>query len=868
MTLFRPPPLTGILLILGMTILAPSPLSAVAPPRGRECLNPGWRFLFADPVGAAAPDFDDSAWAPVGLPHSFSLPYFLSADFPVGTGWYRREISLDADALAGRVWLEFEGAFQEAEVYLNGQLIDRHRGGYTGFCIDATAAAHAGRNLLAVRVDNTWRPDLAPRAGEHVFSGGLYRDVWLHRVSPVHVPWHGVGVVTPEVSAESATVGVSTELRNEGNREVEARVNSRLIGPDGREVAIRETKVRVAPAGTATITQEGPALVAPALWHPRTPRLHRVVTRVFIGNDLVDELETAFGIRRFDWTADRGFFINGEHHYFKGANAHQDQAGWGDAVTNAALARDVRQIKAAGFDFVRGSHYPHDPVYGEICDLEGMLYLPELCFWGTASFKNPWGSSAYPTDPAEQERFDDNLRNMLRELVRTHRNHPSIVGWSLGNEVFFTDGSSMPRVRALLTELAELARRLDPTRAVVIGGAQRGDIHRLGDVAGYNGDGARLFIEPGVPSFVAEYGSTVADRPGEFSPGWGDLPGAPGQDPAQPYPWRYPWRSGEVLWCAFDHGSIAGRFGRMGMVDYARLPKRQWYWYRQAYLGIAPPAWPVPGRAASLRLETATPVVSAVDGTDDAQLVVTLVGPEGRPVDACPPVTLTIESGPGEFPTGREITFAADSDITIRDGQAAIAMRAYQSGKTTVVARSPGLPDARLDLEFRGGPAFVPGVTHLTAPRAYMRFDSKAALLRSDLELFGTQTPTRASSEREGHAGRLANDGDPTTAWRAMQGVKDPWWQTDLERIVEIRAVKLTFPSHGDHRFVVEASLDGANWSLVDDYSHVPGSDHSRICTPPKGVVGRFLRVTFRTSEWGPAPALADIEVRGKPDTR
>lgn len=844
------------------------PVNADAAPRTRESFNRDWRFLIGDHAGAQATAFDDSAWSRVGLPHSFSIPYFLSADFYTGYGWYRRTFQTDAASAGQRVFIEFEGAFQETEVFVNGHKVGTHRGGYTGFSFDITAALRPGENLLAVRVNNLWKPDLAPRAGEHVFSGGIYRDVWLVKTGAVHVPWCGVGVTTPEVSDTLATVRVSTELRNDSSTAVACRVVTDILSPEGTSVARVEATEKLAAGALGTVIQSSAPIESPKLWHPAHPNIYRAITRVYVGEKLLDRVETSFGIRRFEWTADRGFFINGKHHYFLGANAHQDLAGWGDAITNGAIARDIRQIKAAGFDFIRGSHYPHDPAYSEICDSEGVLLLQELCLWGTASFKNPWGSSAYPSDPKEQDAFDAQIHQTLREMIRIHRNHPSVVGWSMGNEIFFTDPATMPRLRKLVSSLVALARELDPHRAAVVSGAQRGEIDKLGDVAGYNGDGARLFINPGVPNFVAEYGSTIADRPGEYAPGWGDLPDPANQDSSKPYPWRYPWRSGEVIWCAFDHGSIAGHFGCMGMVDYFRLPKRQWYWYRNAYRGVPPPAWPQAGQPAALRLEADRTVIHSTDGTDDAHIVVTVLDAKGTPINNCPPVTLTVESGPGEFPTGPSITFAPDSDIAIRDGQAAIALRSYHGGRTTVVATSPGLAPAKLELEFVGAPAFVAGVTPPVQPRPYKRFDRQADVLDSGLTLFGRQTPTRVSGEVEGRLGRFANDGDPATRWSPPKGDQPTWWQVDLERLVAIHAVKLTFPETGDNRFKIEVSLDATNWRVADDYTHVPGSGRTGVSTPEKPVTGRFVRITFPVRNWGPAPGLSEVEVLGHPDTR
>jgi beta-galactosidase/beta-glucuronidase len=178
-------------------------------------------------------------------------------------------------------------------------------------------------------------------------------------------------------------------------------------------------------------------------------------------------------------------------------------------------------------------------------------------------------------------------------MIRINRNHPSIVVWGMDNEVYFTKKETMPQVRRLLKDMVALSHQLDPTRPASIDGAQRGEIDKLGDVVGYNGDGASLYPNPGIPNFIGEYGSTMSDRPGDYAPGWDDLPNTPGADKTKEGSWRLPWRSGEAIWAGFDHGSIAGkRFGGMGVIDYFRLPKRQYYWYRNAYAHVAPPGGP------------------------------------------------------------------------------------------------------------------------------------------------------------------------------------------------------------------------------------------------------------------------------------
>jgi beta-galactosidase/beta-glucuronidase len=225
----------GLRLIAALLVLACT-LAAQAAPRQRESFNAGWRFHFGAAAGAEKADFDDAGWSATGLPHSFSIPYFQAASFPVGEGWYRKTLVLPKAPAGRRFFLEFEGAFQVADVYVNGQRLATHRGGYTGFSVDLTSALKSGRNLVAVRVDNRWDPTLAPRAGEHVFSGGLYRDVWLVQTRSVHVPWTGTRITTPDLSAEQATVVAETEVRNDAAREQTVVVRTDIVDANGARV--------------------------------------------------------------------------------------------------------------------------------------------------------------------------------------------------------------------------------------------------------------------------------------------------------------------------------------------------------------------------------------------------------------------------------------------------------------------------------------------------------------------------------------------------------------------------------------------------------------------------------------------------------
>lgn len=844
--------------------------AAMAPLREVQTINRGWRFMLGNKAGAEATEFDDSAWEQIGLPHSFSIPYFRSKDFYTGYGWYRKSLDIPAKWIPEKsVFLEFDGVFQEAEVFVNGKKAGAHEGGYDGFSIEITEYIHPGVNSLAVRVNNLWKPQLAPRAGEHVFSGGIYRNVRLVATDRLHVAWYGTWVTTPRVSASSATVNLKTELANDSGMSKVATVRTLVLDEQGKTVAQMESTQAVAANKTQIFDQTSGAIANPKLWSPEHPNLYCVKTLVLENGKAVDDYTSPLGFRWFKFTADEGFFLNGEHYYFKGANAHQDHAGWGDAVTDGGAWRDVRLVKEAGFDFIRGSHYPHSPAFSEACDRLGMLFWSENCFWSTGGSKGNgyWDSSGYPIREEDGKPFEASVRASLREMIRIHRNHPSIIVWSMCNEVFFTSPETLPAVRRFLKELVAYSHELDSTRPAAIGGAQRGELHLLGDVAGLNGDGASLpqFINPGIASVVSEYGSTMAERPGDFAPGWGDLPNVPEQDRSRPYPWRYPWRSGEVLWCAFDHGSIAGpRFGGMGMVDYFRLPKRQWYWYRNAYRGITPPAWAMGGKPAGLMLEADKTTLGSTDGTDDALVVVTVVDREGRALSNNVPVTLAVEAGPGEFPTGRAITFEPSSDIAIRDGKAAIEFRAYEAGESVIRATAPGLKSAVLRVRTVGAPEYVDGRTPVTGPRPYVRYvrasDPNAAAVAME---FGFGNPTRASGSVKDHASSLANDGDRNTYWQSSEEQSEAWWQVDLERIVSVSRIRLRFPRDGERRYRIEVSENGDQWTKVLDRTQKPvlGIDRPEEIAP--GPFARWVRVTFTGLGPGNPAALAEMGVSG-----
>jgi beta-galactosidase len=843
-------------------------------PRIIQNFNQSWKFMVGDYTGAQANAYDDSAWNPVGLPHSFSMPYFLWTQTYYGYGWYRRHLNVPAEWSGKRVFIEFQAAFQDAQVYVNGAQVGRHLGGYNGFSYDVTANIKTGDNVIAVRLNNKWNAQLAPRSGDHTFSGGIYRDVNIVVTDPLHVTWYGTFVTTPTLATNagaSSTVDIQTEIRNDRTSDVDCTLRTDIVDSSDKVVTtISSTKT--IPAGTTTtVDQTTPAVDKPSLWHPDHPTMYRVLTTISVGGTDVDTFTTPFGFRWIKWTADNGLQLNGSRYYLHGANVHQDHAGWGDGVADSGFFRDVKMLKDAGLNFIRGSHYPKAPAFADACDQLGVLFWSENCFWGSAAYSE--GSfeagGAYPANAADQDPFDASVLASLTDMIRIHRNHPSIVIWSMSNEPYFTAGSTIDKMRALLKKAVDLTHQLDPTRPAAIGGAQRPTdntrIDTLGDVAGYNGDGATIatFQNPGIPSVVAEYGSVVTNRPGSYDPGWGNL----GSQLTSGLPTEFAWRSGQAVWCMFDHGSIkGGDLEIMGIVDYFRIPKRAWYWYRNTYAKVAPPAWPSAGTAAALKLTASTTSLGAVDGTQDAQLTVAVVDSSGKAISNNVPVTLSVTSGPGEFPTGPSITFSPpstdpQSDIVIRDGTAAIEFRTYYSGTSVITATSPGLKSDTVTITSQGSPAFEPGVTPSTPLRTYSRYTGGTVSPVSSLTL-ALNHPTSASTTGSGTSAS-ANDGSTTTSWTAASTDTSAWWQVFLEVGRSVSTIEVTFPSADNYRYTIAVSSDGKTWTTTVDQSQTTSTSQTQRATGSFGSNIQYVQVNFVGLPAGKPAGLAELVVGG-----
>ncbi len=787
--------------------------------------NNHWKFIYGDFPEAKETNFDDSEWYDIGLPHSFGIPYFQKNEFYVGYGCYRKNLVIDEAWIGKRISLEFQGAFQHTEIFLNEQLAGVHKGGYTAFDIDITPYAKEGSNQLFIRLNNHWDPVLAPRAGEHVFNGGIYRDVSLMITEPVHINWYGTSVTTPEVTRDEAAVAIATEVRNEFASSVECTLVS-IVEYQDKEV-FRTSSVRILDPESTFIFNQSERIVNPELWHPDTPNLYLLKSFVYLNDELCDSYTTAFGIRWFEFTSDRGFFLNGEHYKINGANVHQDHAGWSDAVTHTGIHRDIKMVKDCGMNFIRGSHYPHHTVFADECDRQGLLFWSENCFWGTGGQKieGYWTSSAYPVNEEDQYEFEESCVSALQEMIRTNRNHPSIIVWSMCNEPFFSTSELMEKARALVKRLVDVSHEMDPTRPAAVGGAQRGGFDGLGDIAGYNGDGAEIFYDPGFPNIVSEYGSyEESRRPGSFIPSGNEI-----ED--------YPWRSGKALWCAFHHGSILWNMGYLGMIDYYRLPLKTWYGYRKLLLGIEMPEEVKEGIPYGLRVSSDRMSITT-DGTEDAHILVEVIDKDGNRISNTMEVVLEVVSGGAIFPTGKTFILSPERE-NFYEGLGAIELRSYYAGENRIVARAQGLADGEIIIVAEGGELWSNQVLKLPLPPP-----SVMAMPESE-KTFNTASnrPVFCSSAHPDYSAKNITDEICDMPWRAASENPGEWIMIDLEGSKPAERAVIVFDEASRKPYEVSISNDGVNFEVLLDCRD--SSVNSFLDILLKGKFLRYLRIKF-----------------------
>lgn len=412
-----------------------------AEPRTRERFTTSWSVLQGEPKGEPwSIHFDASDWTSTTLPHNPSLiagqPDAARTCWPdfsyEGETWYRREFSVPSEYAGLQLSLEFEAANTNATVWINGDRALEHSGGYLPFVVDLDEHVAAGStdNVIVVRVDNTDDASVPPGNESWFNWGGLYREVWLTATRDVHISHAatadipaggGVSVWTSALDEAGATLQANTHVVNESETDQELRLESALLDRAGKTLTVSESALTLA-AGTSQTIRHTLLVSDPQVWHPDDPILHTLRTRIYDGDDVVDQIDTRVGIRRIDFSHDAGFSINGEVFWLRGANRMQDYPHIGYAAPDALQANDARVLKEAGFDYVRTSQYPQDPAFLDACDELGLFVMapiPGFQFIGDADF-------------VARSQED------MRQLIRRDRNRPSVIAWELSlNETEF-----------------------------------------------------------------------------------------------------------------------------------------------------------------------------------------------------------------------------------------------------------------------------------------------------------------------------------------------------------------------------------------------------------------------------------------------
>ncbi len=612
----------------------------------------------------AAPEFADAAWRTLNLPHDWGIEGPFRFELPgdtgklpwVGIGWYRKTFTPPAASSPGaRTWLEIDGAMSQPEIFLNGVKVGEWKYGYTSFRVELTAALKPGApNTLALRLENL------PDSSRWYPGAGLYRHVRLVQTAASAIDFHGVYVRTPQVSAEQATIVVKTELLAETLAGL--KVAHELLGPDGRRLATAEN-----PAGAvARFT-----LAKPALWDTATPHLYRLVTtlRDDKGNTL-DRVETTFGLRDLRFDAHEGFFLNGRRVALRGVCNHHDLGALGSAWNTRAAERQLELLLAMGFNALRTSHNPPAPELLDLCDRLGILVFNET-FDGWAKHKTPNDYGLH---------FDAWHERDLRAHIRRDRNHPSVIAWSVGNEVIEQKPpEKSPLAHELVRRLRGIVLSEDATRPVTVAcdhpKTTATQFGRELDLYGFNYK-PRLYAQhrktyPDEIIYASETASTLSTRGEYFFPVSEKRDGGFFNYQASSYDLFYPpWAQtpdtefaaqeanspailGEFVWTGFDYlgeptpygsdasvllnfrdeaeraafaqrmkemeGKSPSRSSYFGIIDLAGFPKDRFYLYQAHWRPDLPMAHLLPHWTWPGREGEVTPVHAYTSG-DEAEL--------------------------------------------------------------------------------------------------------------------------------------------------------------------------------------------------------------------------------------------------------
>lgn len=424
----------------------------------------GWQFYKGDENGAEQLSFSDAAWRKLDVPHDWSIegPYDKNNPtksgggyLPSGIGWYRKTFSLDDNYANKKVSIEFDGVMANSDMWINGYHLGKRPYGYISFSYDLTGHLNIGKNktnVLAVRADNSIQP-----ASRYYSGAGIYRHVRLVATDPLHLDQWGVFITTPNVTAQKATVNIKSKIVNQSANVADFIIENSIVDPSGKIIKSTETKQNIAAGKDASISQQI-EVTDPQLWSFDEPVLYKAITKIRSGKNVVDDQTNSFGIRNARFDAATGFWLNDKNIKLKGVCLHHDGGAVGAAVPTGVWKRRLQALKDIGVNAIRTSHNPVAPEFLDLCDQMGFAVMDET--FDTWTAKKPPGDNGYNLY------FTQWWDKDTRDMVMRDRNHPSIVIYSVGNEIH--DNLDNPEGFKKYKDQQDLIHLFDGTRPVTM----------------------------------------------------------------------------------------------------------------------------------------------------------------------------------------------------------------------------------------------------------------------------------------------------------------------------------------------------------------------------------------------------------------
>jgi beta-galactosidase len=602
-----------------------------------EFLKYGWKFKKGDYPDAVNFDFDDSDWEEVRVPHDWAIkgPFSPENDkrvyikeengkkkeivftgvtggLPIsGKAWYRKKFRLK-DIKGKRVRIEFDGVMSNSRVYCNGNYVGTWPYGYASFAFDITDFVKEGENLISVSVDNK------PNASRWYPGAGIYRNVRLVIMNNIHISLWGTYITTPFIDEKIAKIHIKTNVENHTGKETYIELETEIVSSEGKLIIAQSNKKEISNDG---VFEQEIFIENPILWSLENPYLYTAYSVLKVDNKIVDEYQSRFGIRKLTFDKEKGFFLNGRSIKFKGVCMHHDLGPLGAAINKTALKRQLTILKEMGCNAIRTSHNPPCPELLDLTDEMGFLVIDEAF----DEWKIPKCENGY------NKLFDEWAEKDLRAMIRRDRNHPSVIMWSIGNEIpEQNDPVNGPKLARFLHNIC---KEEDPTRptttalnwgeiSIKNGFAQEVDIPGWNYLPPLYGIFHQLLPEK--PMYASETASCISTR-GEYyfpveeerdvkretlqvnsfdlsHPGWANIPDVEFKTQDE-----HPFIMGEFVWTGFDYlgeptpynEEWPSRSSYFGIVDLCGIPKDRFYLYQSRWadkdtLHIVP-HWTLPG---------------------------------------------------------------------------------------------------------------------------------------------------------------------------------------------------------------------------------------------------------------------------------